>query len=68
MMLASQTGDLLMNKTPFEEGVAAATDGSPSSANPYPAGSKESASWNDGYHSLVDHDEDSNLPNAPDGD
>ena len=57
-----------MSKTPFEEGVDAATDGGPSSANPYPAGSGENASWNKGYHSVVDQDEDSELPTDPDQD
>jgi hypothetical protein len=55
-----------MSKNPFEEGVDAATDGVPASDNPYPAGTAENASWNDGYHSVVDQDEDSELPSAPD--
>jgi hypothetical protein len=55
-----------MSKNPFEEGVDAATDGFPASDNPYPADAAENASWNDGYHSVVDQDEDSELPSAPD--
>ncbi len=52
-------GALLMNADPFEEGVVAATDGMPASANPYPGDTSESASWNRGYHSVMDLREDS---------
>jgi hypothetical protein len=43
-----------MDADPFEEGVVAATDGMPASANPYPDGTSEGESWNQGYHSVVD--------------
>jgi hypothetical protein len=43
-----------MDTDPFAEGVVAATDGMPASANPYPVDTAESESWNQGYHSVVD--------------
>jgi hypothetical protein len=53
------------NNKQFEEGVDAATDGQPSASNPYPEGSAEYESWNDGYHSIVDQDEDSEHSGIP---
>jgi len=47
-----------MDASPYEQGVAAATDGLPASANPYPEGTEANASWDEGYHSLIDHPED----------
>lgn len=47
-----------MTEYPFEEGIAAATDGMPASANPYPHDTTENASWNRGYHSVMDLRED----------
>jgi hypothetical protein len=51
-----------MDADPFEEGVGAATDGMPASANPYPGDSSESESWNQGYHSVVDLRDDADPP------
>ncbi len=47
-----------MNQTAFERGIAAAADGLPASANPYPEGAEDHASWDQGYHSVIDHPED----------
>jgi hypothetical protein len=47
-----------MDPSPFEQGVTAATDGLPASANPYPEGTEANAGWYDGYHSLIDHPDD----------
>lgn len=54
-----------MDSKQFEEGVDAATDGQPSASNPYPEGSAEYESWNDGYHSIIDHDGGSNHSGDP---
>jgi hypothetical protein len=47
-----------METGPFEQGVAAATDGMPASANPFAEGTEAHASWQEGYHSLIDQRED----------
>jgi hypothetical protein len=47
-----------MDAGPFEEGIIAATDGMPASANPYSDGTSESVNWNRGYHSVMDMPED----------
>ena len=47
-----------MDISPFDQGVAAATDGLPASANPFPEGTRENASWDEGYHSIIDQRED----------
>ncbi len=47
-----------MDPRPFEQGVTAASDGLPASANPYPEGTDAKASWDEGYHSLIDHPDD----------
>jgi hypothetical protein len=44
-----------MDPRPFDQGVTAASDGLPASANPYPEGTAARASWDEGYHSLIDH-------------
>jgi hypothetical protein len=38
-----------VSKSVMEEGKAAKTAGQPDSANPYPAGSQNSADWLEGY-------------------
>ena len=38
--------------------MAAATDGLPASANPFTEGTSAHASWNQGYHSLIDERDD----------
>jgi len=55
-----------MDADPFEEGVIAATDGMPASANPYPGDSSESVSWERGYHSVMDMREDADQPASGD--
>jgi hypothetical protein len=47
-----------MDPSPFEQGLAAAADGLPASANPHPEGTSAHASWNEGYHSLIDERDD----------
>ena len=47
-----------MDAKPFDQGVAAAADGLPASANPYPEGTSDNASWNDGYHSVIGQSDD----------
>ena len=46
-----------MDTSPFDQGVAAATDGLTSSANPFPEGTEAHARWQKGYHSVVDQPE-----------
>jgi hypothetical protein len=53
-----ESGAFLMDSSAFDQGVAAATDGLPASANPYADGTAEHEHWIDGYHSVVDHPED----------
>ena len=50
-----------MDPKPFEQGVTAATNGLAASANPYAEGTDAKASWDEGYHSLVDHPDDLDL-------
>lgn len=38
-----------VSKTVMEEGKAAKTQGAPLTADPYPAGSQDSADWLEGY-------------------
>lgn len=46
-----------MDTNPFDQGVGAATDGLTASANPFPEGTEAHASWQKGYHSVVDQPE-----------
>jgi len=47
-----------MEFSPFEQGLAAATDGLPASVNPYAEGTTENAAWSEGYHSILDDRDD----------
>lgn len=47
-----------MDPKPFDQGVTAASDGLPAAANPYPEGTAARASWDEGYHSMIDHPDD----------
>ena len=47
-----------MDTSPFDQGVAAATDGLAASANPFPEGTQAHVSWREGYHSIIDQPED----------
>ncbi len=55
-----------MDISPFDQGVAAATDGLPASANPFPEGTRANASWNEGYHSIIDQREDNDKTDDAD--
>ena len=55
-----------MDTSPFDQGVAASTDGLPASANPFPEGTEANASWDKGYHWVTDEREDAAL--TDDGD
>jgi hypothetical protein len=56
-----------MDNSPFDQGVVAATDGLPASANPFPEGSDANASWVKGYHSIADQrDEDGSTRSSAD--
>ena len=54
-----------MDTKPFEQGVEAATDGLPASANPYAEGTRANTDWENGYHSLIDHREDTETADDP---
>jgi hypothetical protein len=56
-----------MDAKPFDQGVAAATDGLPASENPYAEGTSANASWNEGYHSVIDQREDIEGTDDPAG-
>lgn len=56
-----------MDAKPFDQGVAAATDGLPASANPHAEGSSAHASWNDGYHSVIGQSDDIGGEDDPAG-
>jgi len=47
-----------MDTSPFDQGVAAATDGLTASTNPFPEGTEAHTNWQEGYHSVIDQPED----------